>query len=248
MCVLAPDLFWRLEPGSSSAIPKRVQQGLWLLSALRRQSIDQDAADALKVLRGARSECVGKVGALASVSAASSPTRSGPHRCRLLGSAITASESSRLGVRTAPRSKGPVVFTSPNSTRFAAGEALEQGSKAAFPAAPMSNCICIRLDHAFAAPERTSFQQARDPDGAFAARLAVPKSTGVRITSFPRCGIVIPNCEFVRALGRSDHGDDGGGALRQSHPTMTGGVGYPRPAAASYANHFIPKTPQRHQG
>src|SRR5260221_7495254 len=62
--VLAPDLFWRLQPGIELGYGEDDFQKAF--GYFQRFDVDQsikDSADALKILRG-REECTGKVGAL----------------------------------------------------------------------------------------------------------------------------------------------------------------------------------------
>src|SRR4030088_3676796 len=62
--VLAPDLFWRLEPGIELGYSEaEFNKAFGYYQRFDANQSIKDAADALKVLR-ARSECVGKVGAL----------------------------------------------------------------------------------------------------------------------------------------------------------------------------------------
>src|ERR1700758_5829252 len=62
--VLAPDLFWRLEPGIELGYSEAdFNKAFGYYQRFDANQSIKDAADALKVLR-ARKECVGKVGAL----------------------------------------------------------------------------------------------------------------------------------------------------------------------------------------
>ena len=62
--VLAPDLFWRMEPGVDLGYTEAdFNKAFGYYQRFDANQSIKDAADALKVLR-ARSECVGKVGAL----------------------------------------------------------------------------------------------------------------------------------------------------------------------------------------
>jgi len=62
--VLAPDLFWRLEPGIELGYTEAdFGKAMGYYQRFDANQSIKDAADALKVLR-ARPECVGKVGAL----------------------------------------------------------------------------------------------------------------------------------------------------------------------------------------
>src|ERR1700736_6248800 len=62
--VLAPDLFWRLEPGIELGYSEaEFNKAFGYYQAFDANHPVKDAPDALKVLR-ARGECVGKVGAL----------------------------------------------------------------------------------------------------------------------------------------------------------------------------------------
>src|SRR5580693_3479907 len=145
--VLAPDLFWRLEPGIEFGYYQRFDAN---------QSI-KDAADALKVLR-ARPECTGKVGALgfclggklAYLTAARTDVD-----CAVsyYGVGIEADLAEAAAI------KGPMVFHFAELDKFAPAEAREQ-IKAAFAKRPDVECYLYPgCDHAFAATERTSFNK-----------------------------------------------------------------------------------------
>src|SRR6202790_5326225 len=83
--VLAPDLFWRLEPGIELGYSEAdFNKAFGYYQRFDANQSIKDAADALKVLR-ARPECVGKVGARLLPGRQAGLSHRGAHRCRLLG-------------------------------------------------------------------------------------------------------------------------------------------------------------------
>src|SRR5580704_11977100 len=132
--VLAPDLFWRLEPGIELGYSEAdFNKAFGYYQRFDANQSIKDTADALKVLR-ARAECIGKVGALgfclggklAYLTAARTDVD-----CAVCyyGVGIEAD----LG--EAAQIKGPIVFHFAELDRFAPAEAREQ-IKAAFAKRP----------------------------------------------------------------------------------------------------------------
>src|SRR6202023_4118826 len=128
--VLAPDLFWRMEPGVDLGYSEAdFNKAFGYYQRFDANQSIKDAADALKVLR-ARGECTGKVGALgfclggklAYLTAARTDV---DFPVSYSGGGIEAD----LG--EAAKIKGPMVFHFAELDKFAPAEAREQ-VKAAF--------------------------------------------------------------------------------------------------------------------
>src|SRR5216684_1926139 len=185
--VLAPDLFWRLEPGIELGYSEAdFNKAFGYYQRFDANQSIKDAADALKVLR-ARSECVGKVGALGFC----------------LGGKLAYLAAARPDVE---------LYLYPG------------------------------CDHAFAAPERTSFNKP-------ATLMAHSRS----IALFRK--VLGPHYDLSALWDRHTELEFGVRSAEATMetmvaepyvnhiPTMTGGVGY-RDLLRFYANHFIPKTPK----
>ena len=239
--VLAPDLFWRLEPGIELGYSEAdFNKAFGYYQRFDANQSIKDAADALKVLR-ARKECVGKVGALgfclggklAYLTAARTDVD-----CAVsyYGVGIEAD----LG--EAAKVKGPMVFHFAELDKFAPPEAREQ-IKAAFANRPDVECYLYPgCDHAFAAPERASFNKP-------ATLMAHSRS----IALFRK--VLGPHYDLSTLWDRHTELEFGTRSAEATMatmvaepyvnhiPTMTGGVGY-RDLLRFYKNHFIPKTPQ----
>ncbi len=121
--VLAPDLFWRLEPGIELGYSEAdFNKAFGYYQRFDANQSIKDAADALKVLR-ARSECVGKVGALGFC----------------LGGKLAYLAAARTDVDCAVCYYGVGIANSTGSRR----RKRASRSRPPSPAAPTSNCICI---------------------------------------------------------------------------------------------------------
>src|ERR1700710_2230389 len=156
--VLAPDLFWRLEPGVDLGYNEA--DFAKAFDYYQRFDADQsikDTADALKALR-ARPECKGKVGALgfclggklAYLTAARTDID-----CAVsyYGVGIDAD------IGEAENIKGPIVFHFAELDKYANAEARDK-IKAGFQGrAGAEVYLYPGADHAFAAPERASFDK-----------------------------------------------------------------------------------------
>jgi carboxymethylenebutenolidase len=239
--VLVPDLFWRMEPGvelgySEADFGKA-------MGYYQRFDVDQsikDAAGALKVLR-ARPECKGKIGALGFC----------------LGGKLAYLAAARTDVDCAVsyygvgieadlgevgNIKGPMVFHFAELDRFAPAEAREQ-IKAAFAERPdVEFYLYPACDHAFAAPERKSFDKP-------ATLMAHTRSIALfRRVLGPQYDLSAlwdkhTELEFVTRSAEETMKTMVAEPYVNHIPTMTGGVGY-RDLLRFYKNHFIPKTPQ----
>ncbi len=132
--VLAPDLFWRMEPGIELGYSEAdFNKAFGYYQRFDANQSIKDAADALKVLR-ARKECVGKVGALGFC----------------LGGKLAYLTAARTDVDCAVSYYGVGIeadlarwcFTSPNSTSLRRPKRASR-SRPPSPSAPTSSCIYI---------------------------------------------------------------------------------------------------------
>jgi len=239
--VLVPDLFWRLQPGIELGYGEDDFKNAF--GYYQRFDVDQsikDSADALKALR-ARPELVGKVGALgfclggnlAYLVAARTDID-----CAVsyYGVGIEAS----LG--EAGAAKCPMVFHFAELDRFAPEAAREQ-IKAAFAKRPDIECYLYPgCDHAFAAPERPSFNKP-------ATLMAHSRSIALfRKVLGPHYDLSTlwdahTSLEFVTRSAEATMATMVAEPYVNHVPTMTGGVGYAE-LLRFYKHHFIPKTPQ----
>jgi carboxymethylenebutenolidase len=239
--VLAPDLFWRLEPGIELGYSEAdFNKAFGYYQRFDANQSIKDAADALKVLR-ARPECVGKVGALgfclggklAYLTAARTDVD-----CAVCyyGVGIEAD----LG--EAAEIKCPMVFHFAELDRFAPAEAREQ-IKAVFAKRPdVEMYLYPGCDHAFAAPERTSFNK---PATLMAHSRSIALFRKVLGPQYDLSALWDRHTELEFAVRSAE--ETMGTMVAEPYvnhiPTMTGGVGY-RDLLRFYKNHFIPKTPK----
>lgn len=239
--VLAPDLFWRMEPGIELGYTE-VDSGK-AMGYYQRFDVDQsvkDCADALKALR-ARHECTGKVGALGFC----------------LGGKLAYLVAARTDVDCAvsyygvgieadlgeaAKINGPMVFHCAELDRYAPAEVRAQ-IMAAFADRPdVEFYLYPGCDHAFAAPERASFNKP-------AALMAHSRSVALfRKVLGPHYDLSSlwdkhTELEFATRSAEATMGTMVAEPYVNHIPTMTGGVGY-RDLLRFYKNHFIPKTPQ----
>src|ERR1700722_3409856 len=156
--VLAPDLFWRMEPGVDLGYSEAdFNKAFGFFQRFDANLSIKDADDALKVLR-ARPECKGKVGALGFCLGG---------KLAYLVAARTdvdcAVSDYGVGIEAdlaeAGNIKGPMVFHIAELDKFTPAEVREQ-IKGAFKGRPdVEFYIYPGCDHAFAAPERASFNK-----------------------------------------------------------------------------------------
>jgi carboxymethylenebutenolidase len=238
--VLAPDLFWRLQPGVELGYGEA--DFAKAFDYYQRFDADQaikDVADAVKVLR-ARPECRGKVGALgfclggklAYLTAARTDVD-----CAVsyYGVGIDAD------IGEAKAIKGPMVFHFAELDKYADAAAREK-IKAGFAGrADIEFYLYPGCDHAFAAPERASFDKP-------ATLMAHSRSIALfRKVLGPHYDLSSlwdrhTELEFATRSAEATMGTMVAEPYVNHIPTMTGGVGY-KDLLRFYANHFIPKTP-----
>src|SRR5229473_1818667 len=155
-------------------------------------------------------------------------SRSGAHRCRLRGLLLRRRHRGRP--RRGRADQRPDGISLRRTRQVRAGRSARAGQGRLRQPPRRRTVFVSRLRPCLRGARAHQFQQARDPDGAFALDRAVPKSSGSALRSFRAVG---PSYRtgIRRALGRSDHGDDGGGALRQSHSDHDRRRRLSRPAA-----------------
>ena len=190
--VLAPDLFWRMEPGIELGYSEAdFNKAFGYYQRFDANQSIKDAADALKVLR-ARPECKGKVGALGFC----------------LGGKLAYLAAARTDVDCAVSYYGVGIeadlaeagndqmpdglsLRRARQVRAARGARADQGR---FQGPLRRRVLSLsRLRPRLCRAGAHQLQQARDVDGAFALDRAVPQSAWVRITISRRCGTSIPN-------------------------------------------------------
>ena len=238
--VLVPDLFWRMAPGIELGYTEAdFGKAMGYYQRFDANQSIKDAADALGVLR-ARPECKGKVGALGFC----------------LGGKLAYLVAARTDVDCAVSYYGvgieadlaeagsvkcPMVFHFAELDRFVPAEAREQVKNAFRGRSDVEFYLYPGCDHAFAAPERSSFNKP-------AALMAHSRS----IALFRK--VLGPNYDLSSLWDRHTELEFATRSAEETMktmvaapyvnhvPTMTGGVGY-RDLLRFYKHHFIPKTP-----
>jgi carboxymethylenebutenolidase len=236
--VLAPDLFWRLEPGLELD-ETQFDKAMALYQKFDVAKAVEDIAATVAALRS-RPECVGKVGALGFC----------------LGGALAYLAAAHAGVDCAvgyygvgiekmldlaPKIAGPLVLHFAAEDKFVPEAAREQ-VRAAFAARPdVEIYVYPGVDHAFARPGGHAFDKP-------AALMAHSRS----IALFRR--IMGPHFDLsalwdehtLYEFGKRDVDATMATMVAEPYvnhvPTMTGGVGY-RNLSRFYRHHFIPTTP-----
>jgi carboxymethylenebutenolidase len=231
--VLVPDLFWRMEPGIELGYGESdFAKAFGYYQRFDANQSIKDADDALKALR-ARPECKGKVGALGFCLGG---------KLAYLVAARTDVDCAvsyygvgiEADITEAGNINGPMVF------HFAE---LDKYAPAAFKGRPdVEFYLYPGCDHAFAAPERSSFNKP-------ATLMAHSRS----IALFRK--VLGPHYDLSSLWDRHTELEFGTRSAEQTMttmvaepyvnhiPTMTGGVGY-RDLLRFYKHHFIPKTPK----
>jgi len=239
--VLAPDLFWRMEAGVELGYSEAdFGKAMGYYQRFDANQSIKDAADALKVLRG-RPECTGKVGALGFC----------------LGGKLAYLVAARTDVdcavsyygvgieadlAEAGAVQGPMVFHFAELDRFAPAEARAQIMAAFAGRSDVEFYLYPGCDHAFAAPERASFDKP-------ATLMAHSRSIALfRKVLGPHYDLSAlwekhTELEFATRSAEATMTTMVAEPYVNHIPTMTGGVGH-RDLLRFYKNHFIPKTPQ----
>jgi carboxymethylenebutenolidase len=239
--VMAPDLFWRLQPGIELGYGDAdFQTAFGYYQRFDADLSIKDAADALKVLRQ-RAECTGKVGALGFC----------------LGGKLAYLVAARTDVDCAVSYYGvgleanmdeaanarcPMVFHFAELDRFAPADARDS-FKAAFANRPdVEFYLYPGCDHAFAAPERASFNK---PASLMAHSRSIALFRKVMGPHFDLSSLWEKHTELEFATRSAEATMETMVAEPYVNhiPTMTGGVGH-ADLLRFYKNHFIPKTPK----
>jgi carboxymethylenebutenolidase len=239
--VIAPDLFWRMEPDVSLGYTEADLQKAF--DFYRRFDVDQaikDVADTLKALR-AIPACKGKVGAigfclggkLAYLTAARTDVD-----CAICYYGVGIEQS--LG--EANYIECPMVLHFAGEDKFVPPAAVEQIRAAFASREDVEIYVYPGADHAFNCDERPSYHKpsammARTRTLALLRRTLGPK--------YDLSALWDKHCEYE--FGTRDVDATMATMVAEPYvnhiPTMTGGVGYEE-LHRFYLNHFIPKTPK----
>lgn len=238
--VLAPDLFWRFEPGIELGYGEAdFAKAFGYYQRFDADQAIKDTADALKVLR-ARPECKGKVGALgfclggklAYLTAARTDID-----CAVsyYGVGIDAD------IGEAKAIKCPMVLHFAELDKFANAEAREVIKSGFAGRNDVEFYLYPGCDHAFAAPERPSFNK---PATLMAHSRSIALFRKVLGPHYDLSSLWDRHTELEFATRSAEETMKTMVAEPYVNhiPTMTGGVGYAN-LLRFYANHFIPKTP-----
>jgi carboxymethylenebutenolidase len=239
--VLAPDLFWRMEPGVDLGYSEAdFNKAFGYYQRFDANQSIKDADDALKVLR-ARAECKGKVGALGfclggKLAYLVAARTNVDCAVSYYGVGIEADIAEAGNIKT------PIVFHFAELDKYAPAEAREQ-IKGAFKGRPEAEFYLYPgCDHAFAAPERTSFNK---PATLMAHSRSIALFRKVLGPHYDLSALWDKHTELEFGVRSAEQ--TMGTMVAEPYvnhiPTMTGGVGY-RDLLRFYKNHFIPKTPK----
>lgn len=237
--VLAPDLFWRLKRGVELGHTEAdLAKAFDLYGRFNVEQGVRDIADALHVLK-ARHECTGKVGALGFC----------------LGGLLAYLAAARTDVACAvgyygvgiekhlgEKPRCPIVLHFGEVDRFVPLEARNAVASALAGQRGAQVFVYPGCDHAFANPERPSFDKS-------AALMAHSRSIAVlRETMGPKYDLsALWEQHTAYEFGERDAEATMRTMVAEPYvnhiPTMTGGVGY-KDLLRFYKHHFIPKTPK----
>jgi carboxymethylenebutenolidase len=237
--VLAPDLFWRLDPGVELDPASQFDKAMALYEQLDVAKAVEDIAATVAALR-ARPECAGKIGALGFC----------------LGGALAYLAAAEAGVDCAvgyygvgierrldlaPRITCPLVLHFAANDRFVPEAAREQ-VRAAFAGRPdVEIHVYPGVDHAFARPGGHAYNKP-------AAMMAHSRSLALfRRVMGPHFDLsALWERHTLYEFGERDVDATMATMVPEPYvnhvPTMTGGVGF-RDLSRFYRHHFIPKTP-----
>ncbi|MBV8408382.1 MAG: dienelactone hydrolase family protein [Alphaproteobacteria bacterium] len=236
--VLAPDLFWRLEPGVELG-EAQFEKAFDLYQKFDVPNSVEDIAASVAALR-AEPACVGKVGALGFC----------------LGGALAYLAAAHCGVDCAvgyygvgiekmldlaPRIKCPLVLHFAAEDKFVP-EAAREAVKAAFAGDPTVEVyVYPGVDHAFARPGGHAYDK---PAAMMAHSRSIALFRRVMGPHLDLSALWDQHCyhEFVTRDVDATMATMVAAPYVNHVPTMTGGVGQ-RELARFYRHHFIPTTP-----
>ena len=239
--VLAPDLFWRLEPKVSLGYDEAgVARARDLLGRLDTDRAVADCAAALAALRRLP-ECTGKAGALGFCLGG---------RLAYLTAARTDLDAAVSYYGTglvpllaeAPAIRCPMVFHFPELDRHAPPEVRDAVAAAFAGRGDVQSFLYPGADHGFNVPERA----AHDKPAALMAHsrsLALFRRVLGPHYDLPALWERHTELEFATRDARATMATMVAEPYVNHIPTMTGGVGHDE-LLRFYANHFIPKTPK----
>lgn len=239
--VLAPDLFWRIEPG----IRLGYSEAEWQTAFGLFQKFDQDKGVAdmratVAALR-ARPDCTGKVGALGFCLGGTMAYRAAAEAgvdCAVAYYGVGIQDQLAL----MPKIACPTVLHFAGEDSYAPPEAVEKIRAAAADNPNVTIFVYGGVDHAFNRPPSPHFDK---PASLMAHTRSIALFRRVMGPDYDLSALWDKHCEYEFATR------DVAATMRTmvaepyvNHiPTMTGGVGQ-ADLARFYAEHFIPKTPK----
>lgn len=239
--VIAPDLFWRIEPGIELGTSEADMERAF--DCFGKFDVDQgikDAESALKHLRGLN-ECTGKVGALGFCLGG---------KLAYLAAARTDVDCAvsyyGVGIEQALDEAGsadcPMAFHFAGEDGFVPAEAREQIIRAFSHRDDVEFFLYPGVDHAFSNDTRADVYD--KPSALMAHSRSIALFRRVMGPHYNLSELWDKHCEYEFAVRDVDATMATMVAEPYVNhiPTMTGGVGY-RDLHRFYKNHFIPKTP-----
>ena len=238
--VIAPDLFWRMEPGVELGYGGADMERAF--GFYQRFDVDQairDTADTVRTLR-ALPACTGKVGALGYCLGGKlawlAATRTDVD-CAVCYYGVGIEQN----LDEAANLRGPVAMHFAGNDKFVPPDAVA-AIRSALAGRDVDIHVYPGVDHAFNCDQREAWHKP-------SAMMAYSRSIGLfRKVLGPRYDLAAlweKHCEYE--FGTRDVDATMATMVAQPYvnhiPTMTGGVGY-ADLHRFYANHFIPRTPQ----
>ena len=229
--VLAPDLFWRHGARRRARLYRgRFQQGVRLLPALRRQPVDQGRRR--RAEGAARAPGMQRQGRRARLLPGRQArlSRRRAHRCRLRRQLLRRRHRGRSCAKPATI-KGPMVLHFAELDKFAPPEAREQiKSRLRQGRSDVEFYLYPGCDHAFAAPERASFNK---PATLMAHSRSIALFRKVMGPHYDLSALWDSHTELEFGVRSAEQ--TMGTMVAEPYvnhiPTMTGGVGYKRSPA-----------------
>lgn len=239
--VLAPDLFWRIEPGIKLGYTEQDWQSAFdLFSKFDTDLGMSDITQCVSTLRQ-RAETVGKVGALgfclggrlAYLAAA----RSGVD-CAVSYYGVTIEEY----LNEANQINVPITLHFAENDQYAPPETVSKIAKALDEQPGVEIFIYPGVDHAFSRPASDHFHK---PSALVAHQRSIATFRKIMGPHYDFSALWDKHCEYEFATRDVDATMKTmvGEPYVNHIPTMTGGVGFEH-LKRFYKHHFIPKTPQ----